>query len=488
MKTSVGIILRDNELQMAELSVEGGKYRVLSCRSEPVDETNLQTGFQALAAKGGVKSKRAVLGIGGSAAFVRTLQLLATKKDKMEQAIRFELQQQTPFDLADVEWDWSPMGHMAHTATQHQVLVAAVKRNLLEGPVAAARAAGWRVEGVTLSSVALYNCAAMGKRLLGEGRVQLLIDIGRESSDLVLVRLDKEPVLWVRSLPIGFGDGQADAAELVEEIKRAVDVYRFQAAVSPDEVLLSGRGVSLEFLRDHLSAALQLAVHRLDPMESFEHGGVTLETPEAYTIACGLAWQSLDTPPLSINLLRRSREATVGRQERLRAVTVVSLAAWLLVLSTIVTSHRMIRERQTQLEQMDRLVDMYRTLGPKLKRVEGQLAVLDDRLGMLQGLVARRSTVLDLLAEVENGMEPQTWLEQVVVNNPLGRTAAGEATLTGKAPDYQAVNTFLSRLKASPAFQDVKPVASSVELTADGRGEVVVFTVSVRVVGSAESS
>ncbi len=78
-------------------------------------------------------------------------------------------------------------------------------------------------------------------------------------------------------------------------------------------------------------------------------------------------------------------------------------------------------------------------------------------------------------------MGPEMWMEQVTISNPLGRAAIGEAVLIGKAPDYPAVNAFLNRLKGSPTFQDVKPLASSVERTPDGRGEIVAFTVSLRV-------
>lgn len=489
MKMAVGILLKDNQLHMVELAKERGEIRLSNSASEPTSGAGLQSAFSALLTKHRPASRDIVLGIGGSAAFVRTLQLLAMKGDRLEQAIRFELQQQTPFDISEVEWDWSPLAGQGAAATHRQILIAAVKKGLLEEPMMAAEAAGWHVASVTISSVGLYNCAAAARLLVGEGRAQLLVDIGQESSDLVLVRRGPEPVLWVRSVPIGLGQAASDVGELVEEIRRAVDVYRFQTAVSPDEVLLSGVGVSAEFLRDRLGAALQVAVRRLEPRERLASSAAAAPTSASatYAIACGLALQALGEAPLPINLLRRSRALVAAQRERLRYAIGVSVAAWLLVASTASASQRQIRERQLQIAQMDRLIELHRTLGPQLKRVEGQLTVLDERLGVLQDAVRRRTAALDLLAEIEQGMGPQTWLEQVTINNPLGRTAASEAVLIGKAPSYQVVNAWLNRLKASPMFVEVKPLASSVEPTSDGRGEVVSFTVSVRLAGGSWS-
>ncbi|MDP6685812.1 MAG: PilN domain-containing protein, partial [Candidatus Omnitrophota bacterium] len=76
----------------------------------------------------------------------------------------------------------------------------------------------------------------------------------------------------------------------------------------------------------------------------------------------------------------------------------------------------------------------------------------------------------------------ELWITDLSGIVSLEKNALARLDLSGKALSYQHVNSFVSALKESPNFEDVKPISSSIETDEETKEEVVKFSITMDVV------
>jgi type IV pilus assembly protein PilM len=87
--------------------------------------------------------------------FARFVELPAVEEEKIERIIAFEAQQNVPFPIDEVVWDYQLVGGGA--GEQIQVVLVAIKEDLLERVNAAVESTGLRTSIVCVAMMALYN-------------------------------------------------------------------------------------------------------------------------------------------------------------------------------------------------------------------------------------------------------------------------------------------------------------------------------------------
>lgn len=160
-------------------------------------------------------AKRASISIDGQSVFSRLVKLPMVGKDRVEQTIRHEAVQNIPFPIEDVVWD----AHVIDPESDEpEVLLVAVKADLVEGLVHAVTAAGLGVEKMSVAPVALANAL---HTFCNTSEPTLLIDSRPSSANLVL--LDGQRAFF-RAVPI-IGN---DEARRKQEIERSISFYTGQ--------------------------------------------------------------------------------------------------------------------------------------------------------------------------------------------------------------------------------------------------------------------
>src|SRR5580658_4870222 len=128
--------------------------------------------------------------------FSKFVKLPPVDTSKVTQIIRYEAQQNVPFPLDEVVWDYQILGT---SATQElEVLLVAVKSEIVEGLFRVAEGAGLRMKLVDASSAALCNAFRYNYGDL-EG-CTMLLDIGAKTSNLLFFEKGK---VYSRSINIG---------------------------------------------------------------------------------------------------------------------------------------------------------------------------------------------------------------------------------------------------------------------------------------------
>src|ERR1700682_5209904 len=93
--------------------------------------------------------------VAAQSVFTRFVKLPAVEEEKIEQIIAFEAQQNVPFPIDEVVWDSQLVG--GGTEEQIQVVLVAVKSDLLEEINVAVESTGLRTSIVDVATVSVYN-------------------------------------------------------------------------------------------------------------------------------------------------------------------------------------------------------------------------------------------------------------------------------------------------------------------------------------------
>src|SRR5712691_8892816 len=145
--------------------------------------------------------------VSGQSVFARFVKLPAVEEEKIERIIAFEAQQNVPFPIDEVVWDYQLVGGGADE--QLQVVLVAIKSDLLEGINAAVEAAGLRPEVIGVANMAIYNAFRYNYSDVTDS--SLVVDIGARTTNLLFIEPGK---IFSRSVPIG---GSSITAAIAKE-------------------------------------------------------------------------------------------------------------------------------------------------------------------------------------------------------------------------------------------------------------------------------
>src|SRR5713101_6921630 len=159
-------------------------YRLREILAEPAGETMRQAQMARILREMmdelRIKSGTVNYAAAGQSVFTRFVKLPSVEEEKIERIIAFEAQQNVPFSIDEVVWDYQLVGGGADE--QLQVVLFAIKSDLLEGINAAVEAAGLRPVVIGVANVALYNAFRYNYSDVTDS--SLLVDIGARTTNL----------------------------------------------------------------------------------------------------------------------------------------------------------------------------------------------------------------------------------------------------------------------------------------------------------------
>src|SRR5207247_10334838 len=128
--------------------------------------------------------------------FARFVKLPALEVEKIERIISFEAQQNVPFPIDQVVWVYQLVG--GGMGEQIQVVIAAIKRDLLDEINNAVEETGLRTSIVGVASMALYNAFCYNYTDLNG--CSMLVDIGARTTNVLFIESGR---IFLRSVPLG---------------------------------------------------------------------------------------------------------------------------------------------------------------------------------------------------------------------------------------------------------------------------------------------
>ncbi|HWD90723.1 MAG TPA: type IV pilus assembly protein PilM [Verrucomicrobiae bacterium] len=185
-----------NEAGGLRLKQYGTKSLGQEGAQENTREATILKALQALISEMGIKSKDCNVCAPGFHVFSKFVKLPPVEQSKVTQIIQYEAQQNVPFPLSEVVWDYQILGQAA--GGELEVLLVAIKSEIVEGLFRVADAAGLKLQVADVSPAALCNAFRFNYGDLED--CTMLLDIGAKTSNLLFFERGK---VYSRSINLG---------------------------------------------------------------------------------------------------------------------------------------------------------------------------------------------------------------------------------------------------------------------------------------------
>lgn len=530
-------------MRKGKSGIEVLKASLVKIESSP--EEKEERGAKVLDALGkvlaevGKKPGRAALACSGQVVFPRLIKLPPVAKGKLKQIVQYEAQQQIPFSLQDVIWDY----HLLPSKEPSEIstLILAVKKEIVKDILSLVSPMKLEIELLDFTPLSIYNTIYFNGEV-PEDKAIAILDMGAQSSDITMVEAGE--IAMVRPIPLG-GDSITQAVarnfgvdfheaerikeeegfaallgkeasgekeqklfsamrpildEFLDEIRRSIGYYRSQLRGSAIECLIvTGGGVQLKNIDKFLEESLRIKVAKLNP---FVKVHIPLEIlskfPEAsqFSVALGLGLRLLGEGRIKINLL----PPQFLQRVEFRKKEPVLVGSFILVLLIMLVYAGIIRQKmfgeQILLKGLNDAIVNYTKLEAVLKPEREEKQKLLDSISQFEKISRDRTFLLDILNEVvyllPDGiiLESFSPLEKAKKEVAVGKKevvaqAATRVTkgirLEGLSPSYDMISEFMTHLDASPLFKKVEVDSSSTRVLKLDKGEFVKFVLMLEI-------
>jgi len=440
---------------------------------EATRESAMQRALGELLSEKGFKARQVNICAPGFHTFSKFVKLPPVDTSKVTQIIQYEAQQNVPFPLEEVVWDYQILG--SAPTGELEVFLVAIKSDIVEGLFKASERSGLALNLVDVSPAALSNAFRFNYGDL-EG-CTMLLDIGAKTSNLLFFEKGN---IYSRGINIGansitqdfakeakLGYDEAERLKIEEgfvslggayeepdnphqaaiskiarnvltrlhiQVNQTIQFYRGQqGGAPPDRLFLSGGATSMPYTAQFFSEKLNLPVEYFNPLRNVQlDGGLNREelakTAHSLGEVVGLGLRNLARCPVDLNLMPKSSKK---RQEFARKKPYLAAAALVLILIVWAAGffyRQIAAERRAALEKLqgrvtplDNSRQAMQTAAYDLTRAsreaEQYTEWLEDRRYWGQMLMAVREAMLNVEGEKEKELNTPNvgvWVERMV--------------------------------------------------------------------------
>jgi type IV pilus assembly protein PilM len=206
LKSFLAVDFGAGSLKLAEFEINeaGGlrlkQYAIKSLGAEGAQETTREAtilkALQEVLAEKGVRARHTNICLPGFHVFSKFVKLPPVDAGKVTQIIQYEAQQNVPFPLEEVVWDYQILGSTA--GGELEVLLVAIKADIVEGLFRVTETAKMHLQLADVSPAALCNAFRYNYGELED--CTMLLDIGAKTSNLLFFEKGK---IYSRSINLG---------------------------------------------------------------------------------------------------------------------------------------------------------------------------------------------------------------------------------------------------------------------------------------------
>ncbi len=516
-----------SKLVLAEFGVSHGELELLSYGVERLSGdlgteadqlAYIAANVRALMRDQGIKPAPMVMCVSGQAVFPRYVKLPPVSRDKIQQIVQYEAEQNVPFPIKEVVWDYQLLGG---EDGEQNVMLVAVKIENVKRLTDAVQTADLEPEIVDVAPMALYNTVRYNyPDLTG---CTMVLDIGARSSNLIFI---EDARIFSRSIPVAgnaitqeimkafdvthdeaealkrehgfvaFGgvyaaadDETADRVSKVmrnvltrlhAEVNRSINFYRSQQGGSPpDLVLLCGGSSVIPHVDTFFREKLQVNVEYLNPFTNVIVGGdidADQINRDLHLLGevVGLGLRRALKCPVEINLMPPDLVARKEFRKRQPYFIVSGVAVVLAMLCWWVYFYRMGHVIDERIEVVREHIQTFRALEQGLASAHGERAYAEARLAKLVAPIDMRGTWLGLIDAVHACMWQGMWVTGWKPVEEGGQVKRIQLTLHGfvdqmrETREGTATERFRNALRARPEFAQATDIVSEMTVGAGG--------------------
>ena len=421
-------------------------------------------------------SGNATIGLPGHHILGKFIKTPSVEESKRAKIVQFEAQQNIPYPLDEVVWDYQVV---AEQGIDLELMLAAAKREVVQGACDALGDAGLSVTSVLPSSIAVTRCFRYN---YPEATGSLIIaDIGARSTNLIFADPER---FFVRTIPLaGNSITQAIAEELKHdfahcetikiqvlngeselpatsparaavknavtsflsklhlELTRSIVNYRRQSgAEQPAAIYLTGGGSVLEDLPSSLQERLKIPVERLDPLRNVSVGPGAANATALAPVLASLIGLSIPAEKgrKSINLLPAVIAKRLAFAKRQPVLIAAAALVALTLLPPLLQSGRALKAANAQLEALNGQILPFTAVQTRIRENQTALETAKNDILAIQSLAESKNNWINFFSDLQDRLlkVEDVWLDNLNVIRASNTDAqgGGGGGLFGAAP------------------------------------------------------
>lgn len=505
-------------LKLGEFAVNGRNVTLLNYRVEELglDPNKEQErfpfvleGIQKAMAALGCKPAPVYCSLLGGNVFVKFIKLPPVTPDQIEQMVGYEAQQNVPFPINEVVWDYQLVG--GGSGREYEVALTAIKGEFVEEMGTALATCKLLPKVFDVGMFTLVNAFRYNQRVEG---CSLLIDIGAKTTNLVFVDGRKvfcrsvqiagvqitqsisnefqEPHAAAETLKrgkgyVGLGGAYADPPDrdaariskiartvftrLHAEVTRSIAFFRNQqGGGTPQAVFITGGTAAMPYADLFFQEKLSVPVQRFNPLANVALGpnvdqeAVSKDLVYLGTLT-GLALRAQGDCPIEVNLIPKS--VKIKQSQKSRAPILVAALACFGGALALLGASAFVRAQQFKADtaRLEAALANRESVSRRIQAVENELNVALARASALERLASQRAFWPRLLQTITEKIPVGVWITQMtlqanggpidvpVVATPGG--PAGPARGPGRGPSGGAPQPAPEVLNLAPEANEV---------------------------------
>jgi type IV pilus assembly protein PilM len=512
--------LRLNDFAIKPLGLEGAQ--------DATREKLILSSLQGLIAEHALKSKNVNVCAPGFHVFSKFVKLPPVDSGKVDQIIQYEAQQNVPFPLAEVVWDYQILG--TAPGGELEVLLVAIKSDIVEGLFRVAAEAKLNLQLCDASPAALCNSFRYNYGELDD--CTMLLDIGAKTSNLLFFEKGK---VFSRSINLGanaitqdFANesklkfDEAERIKIAEgfvslggayeepenpyqaaiskiarqfmtklhiQVNQTLQFYRGQQGGSaPQRLYLSGGASIMPYTAQFFAEKLNVPVEYFNPFRNVQISpNVNLEelsrVAHALGEVVGLGLRNLATCPVEMNLMPDStlRWQSFNQKKPYLIATVASMVLVAFAVGFLFQKLADNKSREidrlnpglaTATAKMTAFETAYSNMQSARKNAEAVAELIQDRyywgdflMELRAGLIRSEDVVRKEYASQKAGLDVGIWIEQMTLP---GEANVQAATAGPTAPSAPVASRYAMARGARPETPVATPSGTATPASTNG--------------------
>ncbi|HXI85148.1 MAG TPA: type IV pilus assembly protein PilM [Verrucomicrobiae bacterium] len=422
-----------------------------------------------------IKATNVVFSVSGQSVFTRFVKLPPVDESKVTQIIQYEAQQNVPFPIDEVIWDYQLLGK--NPDGELEVVLLAIKSDIIEDLTEGVESCGLQTEMVDVAPMALYNAVRYNYGDL-EG-CTMVVDLGARTTNLLFLEQHR---VFSRSIPIagnaitqsiasefnipfleaeqmkkaqGFvalggayeepeSETQARVSKIIRnvmtrlhaEIARSINFYKGQQGGSPPaRVLLSGGSSIIPYTDRFFKEKIQTDIEYFNPFRNVEiDSRISREelarSAHFFGEVVGLGLRKHTECPIEVDLLPNSVRARQQMKHKRPYLAGAGVCVLLIPLCWLGYTQKTMNLTRRQLDVVSDKVNNLNDLSQKLAREQGQLAELNGKADQVISLIQQRSLWPELLQDLNRRLGSNNiWIVSLTPQADTG--SGGPAPVSG---------------------------------------------------------
>jgi type IV pilus assembly protein PilM len=353
----------------------------------------------------------------GRGILIRTLSVPRVPLKKLNDILKYEVQQQIPFPLEMVEWKFQIL---SETPQSFNILLGAVKKDLITDFLS--RLHGLGIDPVFLDTdlFAILNSFMFSTQFSYE-KCQAILEIGASSSNLIINHKEK---LLIRSLTTS-GDtltnaiAEADSISFAEsenkkitkgmeipsippnienlhtEIQNSIDYWRFtQKGPEVEEIYICGRSALLKGFKEFFQDKARINTFYFQPFSNIEivqNYSYLKEREIEFSVLTGIALRKIGRTSINLDILPEEIERIREFKQNRPYIYLSAIMAGLIAITPSLFFNQEKAMLNGLLNEIDLSLKQYEKYKPEVDKLEGEIGGLRGKVGTIGGVIDEKA-------------------------------------------------------------------------------------------------